>query len=285
MVNQASKTQNILNSYKTQGAINHIEGPNLPSKNAVADILINLKNILFPGYFENLPLDKNNLDSTITSAITELETQLQTEIEKSLSCKKDQDCKEKALSATNALIEAIPSLRETLKKDLSAIYNGDPAASCEDEIILAYPGFLAITIHRIAHFLYTHKIPLIPRIMAELAHSETGIDIHPGARVGENFCIDHGTGIVIGETAIIGNHVKLYQGVTIGAMSITERGKTGKRHPTIQDGVTIYARTTILGGDTTIGKNAIIGGNVWLTHSVPENAKIYISENREQIQK
>lgn len=174
----------------------------------------------------------------------------------------------------------LPRQRRALLRDAQAIYEGDPAASSLDEVILAYPGFYAISIYRIAHEFYIRSIPYIARLMSEFAHEKTGIDIHPGAKIGERFCIDHGTGIVIGETAIIGDGVKIYQGVTVGARSIETDGvgrakRGGKRHPKIEDGVILYANATILGGDTTIGKNSIIGGNVWLTHSVPENSKIY----------
>ena len=164
--------------------------------------------------------------------------------------------------------------------DIQAIYDGDPAARSKAEIVLCYPGFYAISIYRIAHVLYTLGIPYIPRVMSEYAHEKTGIDINPGATIGEAFCIDHGTGIVIGETATIGRHVKLYQGVTIGARSfeLDEEGnpvKSGKRHPDIGDNVIIYANATILGGDTHVGNRSVIGGNVWLIHSVPQDTKLY----------
>ena len=171
-------------------------------------------------------------------------------------------------------------MKQELLTDLQSIYDGDPAAKTKAEILLCYPGFYAISIYRMAHVLYTLNIPYMPRIMTEFAHEKTGIDINPGAVIGEYFCIDHGTGIVIGETAVIGHHVKLYQGVTIGAKSfdLDENGnpkKSGKRHPNIGNHVIIYANATILGGDTTIGENSIIGGNTWLIHSVPANSKIY----------
>jgi serine O-acetyltransferase len=169
----------------------------------------------------------------------------------------------------------MPALRELLNKDVEAIYNGDPAARSHHEIVLAYPGFTAISAYRIAHFLERHKMPLVPRMITEHAHSITGIDIHPAAKIGEYLCIDHGTGVVIGETAIIGNHVKIYQGVTLGALSVPRRNSTVKRHPSIEDHVVIYAQAIILGGDTTIGEHSIIGGNVWITESVPPRSKRY----------
>ena len=180
---------------------------------------------------------------------------------------------------TDAFIEQLPDMRRMLLKDAEAIYEGDPAAVSTVEVFLSYPGFYAILIHRVAHVLYTLHIPFLPRIMSEYAHEKTGIDIHPGATIGERFCIDHGTGVVIGETAVIGHDVKIYQGVTIGAKSfeLNEDGnpiKGGKRHPDIGDHVIIYANATILGGETMVGSGSVIGGNVWLVHSVPENSRI-----------
>ncbi len=174
-----------------------------------------------------------------------------------------------AESTVISLLDEIPHLREMLLLDAKAAFEGDPAARSLEEIILSYPGFEAITVHRIAHFLHINGVPLIPRIMSEYVHGKTGIDIHPGATIGKSFCIDHGTGIVIGETTEIGNNVKIYQGVTLGAISVKKDLCDKKRHPTIEDDVTIYAGASILGGKTVIGKGSIIGGNVWLTESVP----------------
>lgn len=174
-----------------------------------------------------------------------------------------------------AFIEHLAALKIVLTKDLDAIFEGDPAAKSKNEIILAYPGFQAIACYRMAHWLLESGVALIPRMITEYAHSTTGIDIHPGCTIGDYFCIDHGTGIVIGETAILGDRVKIYQGVTLGALSITKRETTGQRHPTIGNNVIIYAQAIILGGDTVIGDNSIIGGNVWITNSVPPNSKIY----------
>ena len=172
-------------------------------------------------------------------------------------------------------IDILPSLKQKLDKDISAIYDGDPAAKSINEIILAYPGFQAIACYRLANYLLGQGVALLPRMITEYAHSLTGVDIHPAATIGEYFCIDHGTGIVIGETTLIGNHVKIYQGVTLGALSIPERDTTGKRHPTIGNRVIIYAQAIILGGDTHIGDHAIIGGNVWITQSVSAHSKVY----------
>ncbi len=176
-------------------------------------------------------------------------------------------------------IYELPNIKAALDKDILATYDGDPAAVNYNEVILTYPGFYAIAAYRIANFLLKQGVPLIPRAMTEFAKTKTGIDIHPGAEIGASLCIDHGTGVVIGQTAIIGNHVKIYQGVTLGAMSITKKDMKGKRHPTIEDHVIIYAQATILGGETTIGKNSIIGGNVWITKSVAPNSKVYYRDN------
>ena len=179
-----------------------------------------------------------------------------------------------ALLAKN-YIGQMPVIYDLLLKDAEAIANEDPAAQNIDEVIRTYPGFLAIAIHRLAHAMHLLQVPLLPRIMSESGHTKTGIDIHPGARIGSSFCIDHGTGIVIGETTVIGNHVKIYQGVTLGAMSVAKEMARIKRHPTIEDYVVIYAGATILGGNTVVGSNSIIGGNVWLTESVPPYSRLY----------
>jgi serine O-acetyltransferase len=279
----------LLKSYKTKGFINRLETDNLPARKSINIILNQLKEILFPGYFETLHLDSNNLEYIIGQKVFSVSDLLYTECLKSIcwECKHDpnkchnqKDCQQKTNEIVRAFINHLPSLRDELILDAKAIFKGDPAAKSEAEIILSYPGFQAITAHRIAHFFYQNQIPLIPRLMSEIIHGTTGIDIHPGAQIGQEFCIDHGTGIVIGETAIIGHKVKLYQGVTIGALSVS-KNLQGKRHPTIEDNVTIYARTTILGGDTIIGKNSIIGGNVWLVSSVPANSKIYLKNNQQ----
>lgn len=183
-----------------------------------------------------------------------------------------------------AFFEALPQLRELLCKDIEAIYSGDPAAKSREEVLLAYPGFYAIFSHRVAHFLYQKKVTLIPRMIAKNTHLMTGIDIHPGARIGEGFCIDHGTGIVIGETTKIGNHVKIYQGVTLGALSVKKEDAKAKRHPSIEDHVVIYAGATILGGKTLIGSHSIVGGNVWLTRSIPPHSRVYYKAQQVEIQ-
>ncbi len=183
------------------------------------------------------------------------------------------DCNNEHIAAV--FFEGIPELYRLLNTDVDAILNGDPAAKSEFEVIRAYPGFMALCYYRIAHLLLMLKVPLIPRILTEFAHSRTGIDIHPGAKIGEYCMIDHGTGVVVGETSLIGNHVKIYQGVTLGAMSVDKSMASVKRHPTIEDHVIIYSNATILGGDTVVGHHSVIGGNVWLTNSVPPGSLLY----------
>jgi serine O-acetyltransferase len=184
-----------------------------------------------------------------------------------------QDCDNEVVA--KSFFDQIPELYRLLNTDIQAIFNGDPAASSEFEVIRTYPGFFAISFYRLAHSLYKHNIPLLPRILTEYAHSKTGIDIHPGAQIGEYFYIDHGTGIVIGESCVIGKNVKLYQGVTLGALSVAKNMAYTKRHPTVEDNVVIYSGATILGGDTVIGHDSIIGGNVWLTKSVLPDSTVY----------
>ena len=237
-------------------------------KDQVITLIRRLRSILYPEIFEECPC----------TASTVIESSI--EAEKILNeiipwVKPDSDARE----LTRTILDSLDGVREILETDIQAAYDGDPAAKDKTEIMLAYPGFEAVSIFRIAHLLYTMDIPYIPRIMTELAHSHTGIDIHPGAKIGRYFFIDHGTGVVIGETTVIGDHVKLYQGVTLGAKSfpIGEGGNPVKgidRHPKIGNNVVIYSGATILGGDTHIGDNSTIGGNVWLTHSVPANSTI-----------
>ena len=241
--------------------------PNV-SLDEIDAFLILLKKVLFPGVFYRL--EDTNVNHFLTQTIQELQHQL-TGILVSFECNN----KEKV---THAFLHALPNLKQLLMDDINAIYNGDPAAESHEEVVLAYPSFEAIMIYRIAHELIQLELNLFARMCSSIAHRKTGIDIHPKAKIGRSFCIDHGTAIVIGESAIIGENVKLYQGVTIGALSVSKSQKNKKRHPTIENNVTIYARTTILGGETVIGENSVIGGNVWLTSSVPANSKVYNKE-------
>ncbi|MCO8193319.1 serine O-acetyltransferase [Anaerofustis sp. NSJ-163] len=254
----------------------------------VNEIIKNLEAGLFPTIYEK-DLDNNEFINIyvrkrlntaameLNSIIREVYINMCDNENKNKNCTK---CKEKADEATIKFMESIPKVREYLSTDIVAAYNGDPAAMSIEEILLSYPYLEAITIQRLAHELFNLKVPLIPRIMTEYAHTKTGIDIHPGAQIGKYFFIDHATGVVIGETCVIGNNVKLYQGVTLGAKSfeLDENGnpvKGVKRHPNIEDNVIIYAGVTILGGSTTVGEGSIIGGNVWLTTSVPKNSRVY----------
>ena len=212
-------------------------------------------------------------DLTARGAVGEIAADLQKEI--ALLCP-DRDAKE----IVDEFVAALPEVRRLVETDVQAAYDGDPAATSRMEVVMAYPGLYAVTIHRLAHVLYKLKVPIIPRVMSELAHSKTGIDIHPGATIGERFFIDHGTGVVIGETTVIGRNVRLYQGVTLGGLSFDKDAngalvKGLKRHPNIEDNVVIYANATILGGDTTIGHDSEIGGNVWIKESVPPNSRVY----------
>ena len=277
--------EQILDTYKDDQGINHLEGPNLPSREAIEEIVVDLLNVVFPGYYEKLEISREEVSLYIWERIVSTYHNLSREIAKSLKpfsemmTKADEEITAIAVQKALSFLLRIPHVRNKLTGDVGAAYDGDPAAKSFDEIILCYPGLAAIAVYRLAHELYHLEIPLIPRIMTEFAHGKTGIDIHPGAQIGDNFFIDHGTGIVIGETTEIGNNVRIYQGVTLGALSFKkdQQGrvvKGGKRHPTIEDNVVIYAGATILGGDTIVGKNSIIGGNVWLLESIPPNTTI-----------
>ena len=253
----------------------------LPEKDEVIAIITLLRQLLLPGYF------CANAKSDATGAVREIITQVAPKLQRqicralNLDAGTEAPCADmfaKAGEMSRDFLAKIPQLIEIIKTDVQAAYDGDPAAGSKHEIIFAYPCVYAINVYRLAHELYLMSVPLLPRIMTEHAHCMTGIDIHPGAMIGRYFFIDHGTGVVIGETTEIGEHVKLYQGVTLGGLSTREgqnlRGK--KRHPTLEDEVTVYAGATILGGETVIGKGSVIGGNVFITHSAPPNTKINI---------
>jgi len=270
----------LLESYKRDGGINHLDGVNLPSQDTVSELARDLMHVLFPGYFENTSLAEKDVPAWLDRLLVKIEQRLSAETEKSLRFAKDLDPTANATRITNELLTRLPEIRRIVQTDVTAAYEGDPAARSVEEIIVAYPCVLAISLQRIAHVLYQLKVPLLPRMLTEYGHERTGVDIHPGSRIGTHFFIDHCVGVVIGETATIGNHVKLYQGVTLGAKSfdLDEAGlpvKGVKRHPDIGDHVTIYAHATILGGDTRIGSHSVIGGNVWLLNSVPANSIAY----------
>lgn len=249
----------------------------VPDRKEVVKVIKDLQSLLFPTYFSHSEGSENVLSQT--ELLLNIYSRLKEQIKGACAFNgTNAECSPEALC--DAFIKRLPDVKKLLITDIEAIYEGDPAAKCREEVLICYPGFHAISVYRLAHELYELKVPLIPRIMTEYAHEKTGVDIHAGAKIGEYFCIDHGTGIVVGETTVIGNRVKIYQGVTLGAKSfeLDENGnpvKDIKRHPDIGNNVIIYANATILGGDTKIGDNCVIGGNTWLTHSVEANTKIY----------
>lgn len=253
----------------------HQDTPAVPPTTEIAEWALKVIRLLFPEKTKDFFRSLNEIEGEFWNLGNELKSILNATDQ----CK---DCDNKKRSTD--FIEDIPEFYRILNTDVQAIMEGDPAAKSEFEVIRAYPGFFAISIYRLAHCLLNLEIPLIPRILTEYAHSQTGIDIHPAAQVGESFFIDHGTGIVIGETSIIGKHVKLYQGVTLGALSVAKEMANVKRHPTVEDHVVIYSGATILGGETVIGKGSIVGGNVWLTKSVPANSTVYHRPEIEVIQ-
>ncbi len=287
-------TEQIVASYTPDDAINHLGHCALPSYTNVVEILLNLKDILYPGYRRKVGLHAGNIRYHVGGMIDMLHDQLTTEIARALrhedrtdkkhsDCDGDIDFEAKGQAMAIELLKRIPKLRKILATDAQAAFDGDPACRTTDEVVLCYPGFDAITVYRIAHELVELDVPFIPRMMTEWAHQRTGIDIHPGATIGECFFIDHGTGVVIGETCEIGKHVKLYQGVTLGALSFATdndgaliRGQ--KRHPTIENNVVVYANATILGGRTVVGHDSVIGSSVWITKSVSPNTTVVLEK-------
>ena len=282
-VNRAAAA--LVESYGGGGVkIHHLDRRPLPSRDAAVAVLDALQELMFPGYTGAQGLTGAGLRLHVESRVAWLYETLAEQIARAVNHghRLEDACPitdRQATECAEEFISRLPSVREVLATDVKAAYEGDPAARCYDEIIFSYPGLYAIMTYRLAHELYALDVPLIPRIMTEHAHSRTGIDIHPGTRVGPGFFIDHGTGVVVGGTAVIGANVKLYQGVTLGAFSFDKDAdgqlvRHTKRHPTIEDDVVIYAGATILGGDTTIGRGSVIGGNVWLTHSVPPGTRV-----------
>jgi len=282
--------EEIIASCNDRECYTHVDYEPIPSRESVIEIINRLKEILFPGYFTRGKLDPVNLRYSLGESTATLFDMLSDQIGRSIrhDCFRYgqlcSECDDQGHQIALDLLEAIPSIRKILATDVQAAYEGDPAAKSYDEIIFSYPGIFAITVYRVAHKLFEYNVPLLPRIMTEYAHSVTGIDIHPGAEIDDSFVIDHGTGVVIGETTNIGQNVRIYQGVTLGALSIPRdsadhfRGK--KRHPTIEDDVIIYSGATILGGDTIIGARSVIGGNVWLTESVPPDTTVVVETPR-----
>ncbi len=268
--------------------VNHRDGLMVAGQKAVVTVLEELIGVLFPGCFLTHEVGGVDLAARTRAALGQAVSALREQVRMAFEyvcvvedCKTDcHKCENRAENVIDAFLKRLPDVLCVLQEDVQAAYEGDPAAKSTMEVVMSYPGVYAVIVHRIAHELYKGEVPLIPRMMSEYAHSKTGIDIHPGAQIGPGFFIDHGTGVVIGETCVIGSRVKLYQGVTLGALSFEKDAqgrlvKGVKRHPDVEDNVVVYAGATILGGRTRIGKGAVIGGNVWLTHSVPPGAKVY----------
>lgn len=275
----------ITETYNGDSGINFIDAANLPVRGKIVEVLDLLFEVLFPGHTGHKVITRSNVKYIVGDLLSQIRIELVEQVKRAYQyqCRIDNcadcDCGTRAETVTEELLSKLAEIRGRLKSDVRAAYDGDPAAKSYEEIVMSYPFITAIATYRIAHELHIHKVPLIPRIMSECAHMKTGIDIHPGATIGSSFFIDHGTGVVIGETTVIGNNVKIYQGTTLGALSFRrdERGrilKGGKRHPTIEDDVTIYAEATIL-GDITIGKGAVIGGNTWVKESVPPGMTVW----------
>ncbi|GHV33546.1 serine acetyltransferase [Synergistales bacterium] len=273
-------TDAILASYEEEEKIIKIEAKNQISDTVVTELIDNLRDLIFAGFFSKKLLKKDSIEYYVGELLEGLIYHLQKQITRALRNVKKEglDIEREAGYITNTFLSRVPEVRRVLATDVEAFYDGDPAAYSTDEVILSYPGIYAIMVSRLAHELHLLGVPLIPRMMTEHAHSRTGIDIHPGAVIGHHFFIDHGTGIVIGETTVIGNYVKIYQGVTLGGLS-TRGGQTlkgVKRHPTIEDNVTIYSGTSIFGGNTVIGEGVVIGSNAFITKSVPEKTRVSV---------
>ncbi|SET41427.1 serine O-acetyltransferase [[Clostridium] aminophilum] len=272
----------LLEDYSKKRDVDNMDIFSIPDKVVVVDILNKLLRLVYPGYYREHSWRSIHLERQLTVVIEDVSYNLSKQVAIALRYdpkyqdEDEQIVNDEAQEIVIAFLGKLPKIREYVNTDLQATFDGDPAADSKDDIVLSYPGLLAITINRIAHELWLLKVPLIPRMMTEYAHSETGIDIHPGATIGKFFCIDHGTGIVIGSTSVIGAHVKLYQGVTIGALSTKLGHKLHgtKRHPTLEDNVTVYSNASILGGETVIGKGAVIGGSSFITESVEPGARV-----------
>jgi serine O-acetyltransferase len=278
-------TDQLLASYARAGGINRLDGKNLPSKTAIAMITCDLLRLLFPGFFDEKTIHSSELKVETATLMDSVLGRLEDEIHKSLEYHppdglRKKDFRPQARELTNAFLGNLPHIRDLLQTDTEAAYNGDPAALSREEVIVAYPFVEAIAVQRMAHELYGKQISLIPRIMTEWAHSRSGMDLHPGARIGSHFFVDHCTGTVIGETAMIGSHVKMYQNVGLVARSLSggQQLKGQKRHPTVEDRVTIYAGATIMGGDTVVGEGSTIGANVFLMQSVPAHSLVVAEE-------
>lgn len=284
-------TNQIIKNYEDLGTINHLDHTPLPQLDKIIEILNDFKEVLYPGYRRRQGLHGGNVSYYVGNLVDRIFNELSTQIARALqhedvvfeSRGEWNSYLEQGEQLTLKLLERLPEIRRVLATDVQAAYDGDPACKSLDEVIFCYPGLDAITVHRIAHELYLLNVPFIPRMMAEWSHKETGIDIHPGATIGDSFFIDHGTGVVIGETTVIGKQVKLYQGVTLGALSFPTDSdgniiRTMKRHPTIDDRVVVYASATILGGETIVGHDSVIGSSVWLTRSVQPHTTVTLEK-------
>ena len=284
-------TNQIINTYEDLGTINHLDHIPLPQLDKIIEILNDFKEVLYPGYRRRQGLHGGNVSYYVGNLVDRIFNELSIQIARALqhedmvfeSRGEWNSYLEQGEQLTLKLLERLPEIRRVLATDVQAAYDGDPACKSLDEVIFCYPGLDAITVHRIAHELYLLNVPFIPRMMAEWSHKETGIDIHPGATIGDSFFIDHGTGVVIGETTVIGKQVKLYQGVTLGALSFPTDSdgniiRTMKRHPTIDDRVVVYASATILGGETIVGHDSVIGSSVWLTRSVQPHTTVTLEK-------
>ncbi|MGF1469169.1 MAG: serine O-acetyltransferase EpsC [Sandaracinaceae bacterium] len=272
----------VVASYSGDKDIDNLESAALPNKRAVVESFHHLKHALYVGFYSTRALNRDNLRQAVAEHLYAAHQLLVEQIERALTYERWRGHQHEAPPPAGSgeavvlgLLDALPELRRRLEGDVKAAYEGDPAAESVEEIVFSYPSIEAVTAYRIAHELRKAGVPMIPRILSEHAHSQTGIALSPGATIGERFFIDHGTGVVVGQTAVIGDDVKLYQGVTLGALSIPDRHDPAKRHPTLEDRVTVYSGATILGGDTVIGEGSVIGGNVWLTKSVPPGSKVF----------
>jgi serine O-acetyltransferase len=292
----AKAVDRLVDSYRADDRTRHLDSPFLPSRAHTIACIELLRRVVFPGYFEDRRLTSDNVRDHTAELVAQLYSELHEQVRQSLRYVLNRDhpgigddcpdCDAKAAELTHAFLHELPAVRATLADDVQATYEGDPAAVNTDELIFCYPGIDAIFTHRVAHALHRLGVPMLPRIMSEYAHNETGIDIHPAATIGPGLCIDHGTGLVVGGTCVIGRNVKLYQGVTLGALSLKgghDRWAGRKRHPTIEDGVTIYGGAIILGGQTVIGQDAVIGGSVFITHSIPPGHTVTMAENNLKI--
>ena len=281
-------TAKLLESYRGDSRAQRIGKRFLPSRDEIAQVIGLLLEVFYPGYFGRQDLTQANIEEHTRSLLAELRLHLRRQVEACLchaaeaeEVAIDADCSPHAQRVTEMLLAKLPEIRATLVSDAQAAYDGDPAATGLDEVILSYPGFLAVTVYRVAHELYVMGVPFMPRIMTEWAHSRTGTDIHPGAVIGPSFFVDHATGVVVGETTNIGAGVKLYQGVTLGALSHPKDAqgrviRNTKRHPTVEDDVTVYANATVLGGNTVLGEGSVVGGSVFITQSIPAGSRVAI---------